>query len=752
MTRRVTTKSVMVFCWAVVLWSIDLGSGFGHGLMQDPPSRNWFCGAVTKPHEVTWGEPEYPICGEAFEPFENGPADGYQFMSVLTHTQGRSEVTPLPSHVCGFGSETWNGGETPWDQPIDWPTNNMSAGRQEFTWNIFWGPHFSDTEEFRYWITKPGFQYQLGTPLSWGDFEAEPFCVLNYDHNNPNANPDVVPEVAESLFHTFCDVPSRSGRHVIYAEWGRNQWTFERFHGCVDVNFEGEGPGDIVANIALTPDVNEFMGAGTLQLSASQSQGENLNYQWSIDSITPELYTLSAPNSVETSLILSDPLAANYVTITLMVSSNGENDSKMVTFMHLPSGGSAWIDLGQVSPDSQTLNPNDKVQVRVNKDSGEVEYFPPSPFLIEAGHNSANDWVFGLAESINSATTDLRIGALDANDNVEPSSQAAENRIYAAINSGIVSAFVEIDEFSNENDGTCAVLYDIVNQWNNGFEVGITITNQGNSAINGYNLEWSLGDNETFDQGWNATFTTSGSTVSASNPSSVWNGVLQPQGGTSVFGFLGKKSIDQNAFPPTNFSFNGKACDIDTSNGDNAPPVANFTVNPDGLQVSVDASGSSDEDGDILTYSWDFGDGGSATGVSASHTYSAEGTYTITVTVSDGEDQDSSSTRITLGGSTPSQCTYKVTDDWGAGFVATITITNAGPNPMHGWDVGWSYNDGSIITHSWNATLSGGDPYSARNLSWNETIQPGNQVTFGFQGTNGSGAAAVPTVTGEVCR
>ena len=34
-------------------------------------------------------------------------------------------------------------------------------------------------------------------------------------------------------------VPERQGRHVIYAEWGRNHFTFERFHGCVDVVIGG---------------------------------------------------------------------------------------------------------------------------------------------------------------------------------------------------------------------------------------------------------------------------------------------------------------------------------------------------------------------------------------------------------------------------------------------------------------------------------------------------------------------------------
>lgn len=211
----------------------------GHGLLQNPPARNWFCGAVTKPDHVINGVAQYPVCSGAFASDFSG---GYSFMSVLTHGQGRAVVSPLPQNVCGFNSETWRGRQTPWDQPINWPTTTIAPGPRTFSWNISWGPHYSDTEEFRYWITKPGFQFQVGKPLAWTDFEDTAFCTLKYSDTNPNGNPNVIPDKANAMFHTQCTVPQRQGRHVIYAEWGRNQWTFERFHGCVDVVFSAGAP------------------------------------------------------------------------------------------------------------------------------------------------------------------------------------------------------------------------------------------------------------------------------------------------------------------------------------------------------------------------------------------------------------------------------------------------------------------------------------------------------------------------------
>src|SRR5690606_10187553 len=65
----------------------------------------------------------------------------------------------------------------------------------------------------------------------------------------------------------------------------------------------------------------------------------------------------------------------------------------------------------------------------------------------------------------------------------------------------------------------------------------------------------------------------------------------------------------------------------------NVAPVAVFSMVPDGLSVEVDGSGSSDADGTVTSYAWDFGDGGGASGVTASHTYGEAGTYEATLTV-----------------------------------------------------------------------------------------------------------------------
>jgi PKD repeat protein len=67
----------------------------------------------------------------------------------------------------------------------------------------------------------------------------------------------------------------------------------------------------------------------------------------------------------------------------------------------------------------------------------------------------------------------------------------------------------------------------------------------------------------------------------------------------------------------------------------NESPTARFTSDTTRRTVSVDGSGSSDPDGSIADYAWDFGDGTKSNGEKVTHTYAKDGVYTIRLTVTD---------------------------------------------------------------------------------------------------------------------
>jgi PKD repeat protein len=101
-----------------------------------------------------------------------------------------------------------------------------------------------------------------------------------------------------------------------------------------------------------------------------------------------------------------------------------------------------------------------------------------------------------------------------------------------------------------------------------------------------------------------------------------------------------------SAIPPTTYDIvnaeiwpdhlgHGYFCNI----GENLPPTADFIYSPTfpyvGQAVTFDASGSSDMDGTIVSYEWDFGDGFIGTDVVTTHTYESAGTFNVTLTVTD---------------------------------------------------------------------------------------------------------------------
>lgn len=134
----------------------------------------------------------------------------------------------------------------------------------------------------------------------------------------------------------------------------------------------------------------------------------------------------------------------------------------------------------------------------------------------------------------------------------------------------------------------------------------------------------------------------------------------------------------------------------------NQAPTASFTATCTGLTCSVDASGSTDEDGTIASVQWAFGDGGTGSGTTASRRYATAGSYTITATV---------------------------TDDDGATSTATRSVTVTGPTVVG------------------TATSSGNQTKTVHTVTIPAGVQPGDQLVL-FNSSNATGTMSATASAG----
>jgi len=85
-----------------------------------------------------------------------------------------------------------------------------------------------------------------------------------------------------------------------------------------------------------------------------------------------------------------------------------------------------------------------------------------------------------------------------------------------------------------------------------------------------------------------------------------------------------------------------------------AQAAADVTSGQAPLKVRFSSSGTTDQDGDALTYSWDFGDGTTSTSANPTHKYKKNGTYTATVTVKDTTGRTGgASVQVVVGNTVP---------------------------------------------------------------------------------------------------
>jgi hypothetical protein len=134
----------------------------------------------------------------------------------------------------------------------------------------------------------------------------------------------------------------------------------------------------------------------------------------------------------------------------------------------------------------------------------------------------------------------------------------------------------------------------------------------------------------------------------------------------------------------------------------NNPPIANFTYLQQNRKLVIDFTDiSTDTDGTIVSWNWDFGDKTTDTTKNPSHTYAVAGTYQVVLTVTDNGGKTGSITiRVTvnplvnqppvISNITGTQTSFKP-------LIGTFSETSSDPDGfISQWD--WNFGDGQVFS------------------------------------------------------
>ncbi len=140
----------------------------------------------------------------------------------------------------------------------------------------------------------------------------------------------------------------------------------------------------------------------------------------------------------------------------------------------------------------------------------------------------------------------------------------------------------------------------------------------------------------------------------------------------------------------------------------NQPPIASFNDASNELSASFDGSPSTDPDGTIVSYAWNFGDGSNGTGLTTTHNYAAAGTYPVTLTVTDDDGEEDSVTRNVVITATPNQppnaAFTSSTSDLTASFNGSGSTDSDGTITAYAWDFDdGETGTGATTTHEYDA-------------------------------------------------
>jgi len=231
-------KSILLSSAAITFAVSGMWTGplQAHGTMHTPASRIWLCRFADNPEN-----PQDPACAAAVT-----AAGSSQFLYDWAGVRqgdanGQHQAVVPDGELCSGGGSDFGGLDLVRD---DWRATSIGAGDDgnfEFIYQAS-APH--STQDMLFYITPEG--WDPDQPLTWTDLDydpdgpsgiIDPFCHLT------SVTLEQIPGIG-GAYRMSCPLPARSGRHVIYNVWQRDD-SPEAFYACIDVELDAE-TGDLL--------------------------------------------------------------------------------------------------------------------------------------------------------------------------------------------------------------------------------------------------------------------------------------------------------------------------------------------------------------------------------------------------------------------------------------------------------------------------------------------------------------------------
>ncbi|MBB5937008.1 lytic polysaccharide monooxygenase auxiliary activity family 9 protein [Streptomyces zagrosensis] len=215
--RRKAASLGAVGAASALLVTFTPGQASAHGTMFNPVSRVATCYAEGPEN------PKTQVCKDLVAASGTQPLYDWNEVNIANANGQHQKIIP-DGKLCSANREKYKALD--WAR-TDWPATKVSAGAINFRYRVT----AAHPGTMTVYVTKEG--YDPTKPLKWSDLETTPVTKATVARSAPSG-----------WYEFSGNLPSRTGRHLLYKVWQRNDST-EAFYSCSDVVFGQSAQGAV---------------------------------------------------------------------------------------------------------------------------------------------------------------------------------------------------------------------------------------------------------------------------------------------------------------------------------------------------------------------------------------------------------------------------------------------------------------------------------------------------------------------------